>query len=509
MRTTTETAAEGTRAATTVRTAGRPRAAETRVGLVVALGGLLAVLDTTIVTVTIPELTKVFEVPLATTQWLSSGYTLAMVATMPLAAWLAGRWGASRVYVAALLGFAVASVGAGLAGGLPALLAARVVLGLAGGLITPLGMTIAFAAAPPERRGRMASLVGLPLFLGPVLGPVLGGFLLEHFSWHAVFLVTAPPALLAAAGVLRWARTTAADRKPRPDVAGAALLVPGAVCTAYGISAAGTPWPVRVLAVLAGLTLGAAFARRSLGRAEPLLRIRLLRRPEFGRNALGLGLYTAPYFGSMLLMPTYVQVVRGDSALTTALVMVPGALALGASVQVAGRLLDRFGAKPVIGTGLTISVVQGAIAIAVLRPDTPYVVLGALAALQGLGSGAVIMPTMATATRRLRGADLASGSAILPLVSTLANALGTATLTAVFTALTALLAPGASLAEFGVIPVADRMAATAAVVDAQRLTTAVSLAVILSALVLRLRDRGRSPGAATDDLPVTAGKEAR
>jgi EmrB/QacA subfamily drug resistance transporter len=464
---------------------------ETRTGLIVALGGLLAVLDTTIVAVAIPDLMGIFGAPLTAVQWLSSAYTLALVATMPLAAWLGGRFGAGRVYVAALFGFAVASAAAGLAADLPMLIIARAALGLAGGLITPLGMAIAFSAAAPERRGRMAALTGLPLFIGPILGPVLGGVLLEHFSWRALFFVTVLPALLAAGGVLRWVRSAPVQHKPRPDLVGAALLVPGAVAVAYGVSADGATAAVRIGTVLTGLLLGVLFVRRSLRHREPLLRVGLLRDATFGRNALGLALYTAPYFGSMLLMPSYVQVVRSDSALTTAMIMIPGAVGLGASVQVAGRVLDRFSPKLVIGSGLSIAVLQGIIMITVLRPDTSYVVLGALAALQGLGTGAVILPTMATATRHLDGADLASGSAMLPLISTLAGGIGTAAVTATFAALITVLIPGLTLESLGAVEPGRRSVAVDGVVDALRITQGASLMMILTALVVRLRDPGR------------------
>lgn len=461
---------------------------ETRTGLIVALGGLLAVLDTTIVTVAAPELMAVFDTTLTTVQWVSSAYTLALLATMPLAAWLAGRYGPVRVYVAALVGFAAGSAFAGLATGLPMLIIARALLGLAGGLITPLGMMIAFAATAPERRGRVAALTGLPLFIGPILGPVLGGVLLEHFSWRSLFFVTVAPALIAAAGVLRWVTGAPAEGRRRPDLVGAALLVPGAVLLAFGVSAEGAPPAVRITAVVVALVLGTVFVRRSLGHRDPLLRVGLLRDRTFGRNALGLALFTGPYFGSMLLMPTYIQVIRGGSPLTTAMIMIPGALALGIAVQVGGRLLDRFGPKVVIGSGLTIAVLHGVLAVAVLQPDTPYPVLGLLAALQGLGSGAVIMPTMASAARHLHGADLASATAILPLISTLANGIGTAAITATFAAMTAVLVPGLALDAFDTVAATGRVAATVGAVNALRITQAATLLLILTALLIRLRD---------------------
>ncbi|WP_219996248.1 MFS transporter [Nocardioides humi] len=218
--------------------------AEARVGLVVALGGLVAVLDTTIVAVAFPVLLQTFDASVTDAQWIATGYTLALVATMPLAPAVAGRWGTRRTYVVALCGFAAASLWAAAAGGLGSLVAARVGQGLAGGLLTPLGLTLAFAAVAPERRARMTAYTGLPLLIGPVLGPVLGGLLLDTGSWRSLFLVTIPPALLCALGAARWVPAGLAGREPAPtDLVGACLLVPGVVAVAYAASAEGPGRP--------------------------------------------------------------------------------------------------------------------------------------------------------------------------------------------------------------------------------------------------------------------------
>ncbi|WP_410657680.1 DHA2 family efflux MFS transporter permease subunit [Amycolatopsis sp. lyj-112] len=459
---------------------------ELRVATVVALGGLLAVLDTTIVVVAVPQFMTTFDAPLTTIQWITTAYALGMVAAMPLAAMFAQRWGARRVYLAALLVFTAASAAAGAAGDLGWLIAARAVQGLAGGLINPLGMTLGFGAVSPERRARMTVITGLPLLVGPILGPLLGGVLLDSLSWRALFFITVPPALLAMAGVLRWipAAAPTAERSPM-DITGALLLVPGVVAVAYGLSEETTAMPVRAVIVLAGLASVAAFVRRSWRHHAPLLNVRLLRDRTFGRNTAILALYSAPYFGSMLLMPTYIQVIRGDSALISALMMVPGAIGMGASIQIAARVLERFGSRAVVGTGLGLAITSVGLTALVLGPDTPYALLAILAALQGAGTGAITMPTIASAGRDLDGPDLASGSAILPLTSTVANAVGTAAVSALFTGLIALATGGRSLAALD-DPAADA-ALLAEIVSAYRVTLAGTLVVMVVALVVRLR----------------------
>lgn len=177
---------------------------ERRVAGVVALGGLLAVLDTTIVVVAMPRFMAVFDVGLAAAQWIVVGYSLGMVCAMAVAVPVAERSGARRVYIAALLLFAAATSWAGMTNSLGELIAARVLQGLGGGFINPVGMALAFGAVEPRRRARITAITGLPLLIGPIAGPVLGGVVLQGSSWRTLFWITVPPALLAAFGAMSW-----------------------------------------------------------------------------------------------------------------------------------------------------------------------------------------------------------------------------------------------------------------------------------------------------------------
>lgn len=160
-------------------------------------GAVLVVLDTTVMNVVIGPLSRSMDVSLPVIQWVATGYTLAMAAVMPVQAWAVGRLGTPRVCYAAVGLFVIGSLIAGAAWDVQALIGARVVRGLGGGLVTPTVMTIALRAADPDTRGRIMAILGVPVLIGPVLGPVLGGWVIDAVSWRWVFLINPPLGLLA------------------------------------------------------------------------------------------------------------------------------------------------------------------------------------------------------------------------------------------------------------------------------------------------------------------------
>ena len=210
---------------------------ETLLALSLALGGLVIVLDTTITVVAVPVLVRVFDAPLATMQWTTTAYLLALVSTLPLSAWIAARVGTRRAYIGALVVFAVASAAAAVAQDPTELIAARAGQGLGGGIINPLALVLGLRDVPRGRRGRIASLLGLPVLVGPTVGPVLAGWLVDTVSWRAIFVVTIPPALLAAVLVGRWARADDARAAGRRSTSSGPPRSPGArrsSCSGWG-----------------------------------------------------------------------------------------------------------------------------------------------------------------------------------------------------------------------------------------------------------------------------------
>ncbi|MFF6777655.1 DHA2 family efflux MFS transporter permease subunit [Streptomyces sp. NPDC012637] len=409
-----------------------------RVLAVTILGSVMAVLDMTIVNVALRSLSEAFLAPLETIQWAATAYTLALAAVIPTAAWAMGRIGAKRTYLTALVLFTLGSLLAALAWDAGSLIAFRAVQGLGGGLLMPVGMTMVMRAADPARMGRAMALGGLPILVGPVIGPTLGGWLVDAASWHWIFLVNLPLGALAlalAGRLLRPDAPRAGAPAPRLDVPGLLMLSPGLALLLYGLARGGEgattagafTSPGALLPTAAGLLLVAGFVRRALTAREPLLDLRLLRDRTFAAGIGTLALFTCGYFGSMLLGPVYWQAARGFSASAAGLLAAPIGIAVGVTMQIAARRIDTASPRRLIPAGIALAAFgMGLSAVQTgVEGVAAWRVVGA-AMVMGVGAGMVLMPTMTTASRNLPKERMAAASTALSINSQLGASVGTA-----------------------------------------------------------------------------------
>ncbi|MEU6593847.1 DHA2 family efflux MFS transporter permease subunit [Streptomyces sp. NPDC046881] len=414
-----------------------PPTALYRVVTVVVLGTVMAVLDMTIVNVAMRRLSESFGAPLQTMQWTATAYTLALAAVIPTAGWAMARIGAKRTYVTALVLFTLGSLLAACAWDAGSLIAFRAVQGLGGGLLQPVGMAMGMRVADRARLGRAMGLLGLPILVGPVAGPVLGGWLVDSASWHWIFLINLPVGALALVLAARLLPGDAPDARgqepPRLDVPGLLMLSPGLALLLYGLARGGEQGdfttPGTLLPTLAGTALAATFVRRALTVRAPLLDLRLLRDRTFAAGIGTLALFTCGYFGSMLLGPLYWQQERGETAAAAGLLGAPVGLMVGATMQVAARRIDKTVPRRLVAAGCAVA----ALGMALLAWQTgtagvaPWRIVAA-GMVMGMGAGMTLMPTMTTATRGLSPDRLAGASTALSINSQLAASVGTALL---------------------------------------------------------------------------------
>ena len=398
---------------------------------VVVLGAIMSILDITVVSVGLQTFQSVFQATSAQVAWTMTGYTLALASVIPLTGWAADRFGTKRLYMLALLLFTLGSALCATAGNLETLVAWRVVQGLGGGMLMPLGMTILTRAAGPERIGRVMAVLGIPMLLGPIFGPILGGWLIDAASWHWIFLINVPIGAIALVYASKVLPRDDVEPSESFDLVGMLLLSPGLAAFLYGVSSipsAGTVADTKVLAwMLTGLVLIIAFVPWALRPANrhPLIDLRLFRIRTMTVAVIAMALFAIAFFGASLLFPLYFQQVRHESALDSGLLLAPQGIGAMLTMPFAGVLADRIGPGKVVLTGLVVDTI-GLGMFTQLGSGTSYPYILASLFVMGLGMGATMMPIMTAALATLTNQNVARGSTLLNTTQQVASSIGTA-----------------------------------------------------------------------------------
>ncbi|GLZ11404.1 multidrug resistance protein B [Actinomadura sp. NBRC 104425] len=402
------------------------------VAIVVVLGAIMSILDVTVVNVALKHLSEDFDASLATIQWVATGYTLALATVIPVTGWASARFGTKRLYILSIVLFVAGSALAGTAWNAESLIAFRVLQGLGGGMIMPAGMTILTQAAGPQRVGQVMSIVGIPMLLGPITGPILGGWLVDDVSWRWIFYINVPigaVALFLAARILKRDEPRPAERL---DFLGLLLLSPGLAALIYGLATGAEKSdfgrPNVLIATIAGAVLTLGFVVHALGRhnKNPLIDLRLFQRRSVATASGTLVLFACAFFGAMLILPLYYQSVRGESAFTAGLLLAPQGVGAMVTMPIGGKLTDRVGPGRVVWIGLTIVVLGVAGFASQLTADASYWGLGAALFVMGLGMGMTMMPTMSAAMQTLQHDEVPRASTALNIIQQVAGSIGTA-----------------------------------------------------------------------------------
>jgi len=457
---------------------------------VVVLGSIMTILDVTIVNVGLATLGREFRTSITTLQWVSTAYLLAFASVMPLTGWASGRFGARRLWLAALCGFTLGSLLAGLSWSIGVLIAFRVVQGLAGGMIMPLGQTILAQEAGPERMGRVMSLVGVPMLLAPIFGPVIGGALIRAADWRLMFFVNLPVGVLAFLLAVRLLPIVPRRTTERLDVRGLVLLCGGIAIFIYGLAETGRRatltdgLPAGML--ITGLALVTLFGWHALRTDRPLIDVRLFARRGFATAAATNLVLGVALFGAGLLLSLYFQVVRGAGPLRTGLLLIPQGLGAACAITLAGSLTDRIGARRVVPVGVLLAV-AGTAVYSQIGAHTRYAYLAPALFLIGAGLGATITPSMAVAYQGLAREAVPQATSTINVVQRIGGSLGTALLAVVLQT-----AIDARPSGRGAGPAADRHEqAAAGLAHAFATTFWVALALTATALVPALLLPGR------------------
>ena len=458
---------------------------------VVLLGTIMTILDATIVNIAIPTLQVDLKAgSYADISWVVTGYMLAQGAVIPMAGWATDRFGTKRLYLITIALFTLASMACGVAQNLPELVIFRVLQGLGGGMLMPIGMTIIMRAVGPQNMGRVMGIFGIPMLLAPAVGPVLGGWFVQDFSWRLIFYVNVPIGIIALVSAWRFLKESNRSHGLRLDTFGLLTAPPAAVAIMYAVNESITlGWTsLLVVSLLVGAgVLLTAFVLSQLGRRraatllmlplaagaflvavrngfvdgwtaldtivmlvgtvlalvnlaignrgnpEPLLQLRLFRDSTFSWS-MGLSfIIVTALFGGMLLLPLYLQEVHGYSPLETGLLLLPQAVTAAVAMPLGGYLTDRIGPRPVVATGM-VMLAGGGFLLAQIHPTSSnWLVVSALL-LRGFAMGFSMMPSMAAAMARVPHHLSSSASSISNSLQRIGSSIGIAVLVTVLAA---------------------------------------------------------------------------
>jgi EmrB/QacA subfamily drug resistance transporter len=401
---------------------------------VVILGMVMSILDTTIVNVALHTLSRDLNSPLSQVQWVITGYLLSLAAVIPVSGWAARRFGAKQVYLVSLVLFTAGSAACGLAGSLSSLVVFRVLQGAGGGMIMPLAMMIMAQVAGPQQMGKVMGVVSMPAMIAPILGPVVGGLILQNLHWSWIFFVNVPIGVIAFALAWRLLPHTDAGKAERLDLVGLALLPIGSAALIFGVSELGAGAPLGsgevIMPVIAGIVLIVLFCVHALRVEHPLLDIRMYANRVFAGAAwtnFGLG---AALFGAMILVPLYYQEIRGQSVIATGLLTGPQGVGALVAMPLASRLTERFGGGRVAIAGVTLLCVS-TVPLTFVGAHTSIVAISLVLVVRGLSIGLCFMPAMTAAFASMRPDQVSDATPQINALQRLGGAIGTAVLAVV------------------------------------------------------------------------------
>ncbi|KXF50818.1 multidrug transporter [Rhodococcus sp. SC4] len=407
-----------------------------KIASVVVLGAIMSILDVTVVSVALPTFATEFDTTYATVAWTMTAYTLALATVIPVTGWAADRFGTKRLYMTALVLFVLGSVLCSFAWDITSLIGFRVLQGLGGGMLMPLGMTIMTKAAGPDRVGRVMAVLGIPMLLGPIGGPILGGWLIEAASWHWIFLINVPIGIVALTAAFIILPSDKASPSESFDFLGMLLLSPGLALFLFGVSSipeVGTVAAARVLVPgVIGLALIIAFVFHALRKDHPLIDLHLFENRQLSVAVITTSLFIVAFMGAGLLFPSYFIQVGGHTTLAAGLLMAPQGIGAMLTMPVAGRLVDKIGPGKIVLTGLPLILIGLGTFTQVAADSPTWLLMGALFVM-GMGMGCTMMPLMTAAIVTLSNDQVARGSTLMNIVQQTAGSIGTAVMSVVLT----------------------------------------------------------------------------
>lgn len=398
-------------------------------------GMFIAILNQTLLNVALPVINNEFSISASTGQWLMTGFMLVNGILIPISAFLISKYSYRRLFLIAMVLFTVGSIVCAISFNFPMMMTGRVVQAIGAGILMPLGSNVFMTIFPPEKRGAAMGTLGIAFILAPAIGPTLSGWIVQNYHWNIMFYGMFAIGLVSIIISFFWFKIYQQTSNPKPDVPGIVFSTLGFGLLLYGFSEAGNDgWTSLTvsLSLVIGLIFTILFVVREVRMKNPMLDMSALKYSGFTLTTLINVIVTMSLFGGMILLPIYLQNLRGFSPLDSGLLLLPGSLIMGFMGPIAGKMLDSFGIKPLALIGLTIMTIA-TWELTQLNMDTPYTTILVIYIVRSFGMSFIMMPIMTAGMNSLPQRLIPHGNAISNTVRQLAGSIGTAILVTVMT----------------------------------------------------------------------------
>jgi len=402
----------------------------------IALGAIAPMLDSTMVNIAIDELNKDFSTTLDTIQWSITGYVLALAIAVPVSGWLMNKFNGKKILIGAVIAFGVTSVFAGVSWNISSFILFRLLQGFSAGIITPLMSTLLVKTAGREHIGKVMAIVSTPMILGPIFGPVIGGFIVQATSWHWIFFINVFIVLIAAPLMMK----TLPDFEPfnknsKLDIFGIINLSLMSAAMIYGITKAADHASFNNSETILWAGIGLALAviyitYNRIRKNQTVLPINLFAHKNFLASSVGLLLANIAVMGPMLILPLFFQNFRHFTATEAALALIPQGVGMLVTRPMIGKMIDRIGAKYVVMASLVLSLI-GSIPLIFITDKTSMIWISIILFIRGTSFGGIMLPLTSDAYTGLGSKQLPEAGVGINIIENLGSSFGTAVIATV------------------------------------------------------------------------------
>ncbi|MDU5187571.1 MAG: DHA2 family efflux MFS transporter permease subunit [Staphylococcus epidermidis] len=398
-------------------------------------GMFIAILNQTLLNVALPKINTEFNISASTGQWLMTGFMLVNGILIPISAFLFNKYSYRKLFIIGLTLFTLGSLVCAISFNFPIMMSGRVLQAIGAGILMPLGSNVIVTIFPPEKRGVAMGTMGIAMILAPAIGPTLSGYIVQNYDWNVMFYGMFFIGIIAIVIGLFWFKLYQSTTNPKADIPGIIYSTIGFGSLLYGFSEAGNKgWGSTeiVTMFIVGTVFIIFFILRELRMKAPMLSLEVLKYPTYTLTTIINMIVMMSLYGGMILLPLYLQNLRGFSALDSGLLLLPGALVMGALGPVAGKLLDTIGIKPLAIFGIGI-MTYATWELSKLNMDTTYLHIMWIYIVRSFGMAFVMMPIITAGMNALPPRLISHGNAFVNTMRQLAGSIGTAILVTVMT----------------------------------------------------------------------------